>query len=574
MNKTIDKVSKILDETIQILEREKLNEGFIEALSHSDNSTVKFPINNFTGDTSERITEDFPKDIISSCTDGTENAGLNENCSEVSGQCEQENVSKEELDEHTAISNELNESKNLAAAVDRPTLTDEVEQDTGGEKAVTPNVTDSTDPVVKSAVLVVESEVHVVETAVSVIESVVPVNESEVVIDSSKVAANNSEGVINSPDVVIDKSEISIDSSAVGPVLDSEKTFVSSENLTETDVELNTLHQTHSFGTLLKSDNSSTCLQETSFSLTNNEINQTVTIESNPENLRKIVTEGGFTEPEGLTNTTEQKQLEKIQEFKANQTISVDSLDIDGDTRECSLDSLEMKQPIHHESPTSIDKSLSTTEGDEIFSKKQSPHLSEMFTNVNQTINESTNDLVSEKSSNERLSFDKTNSNERLMRRETFNLPGFVDSNDKSKELLEALPNIINELVEPIYDLSSQDTVSVSSPARSHQGDSELDKQINQMANGKSPIESSVNKEIDTTNSLKRRCTFNIPSVPGATPEFDNLENFETDKSLFQFKEPALPILSPGKRNKEQFEDNNNSNFSEFSFCYFYFILF
>lgn len=452
VNKEIDNVSKILDETIQILEEhypklgesknanftvtnEKLNEGFIDVTnSLTDQSSETSKYNN--SQSHDKDLEIETSTSFAQLSDGIETVDPTEVSADLTSQCTSEQLL---CDQETK----------LREVID--------------------------DPVVN------------------------PCNE-----------LNKSENITSSVIQVVDNK--------------LETTHPKEQDNSDVDVELN---QTN---TLFNKDESSTSHPVTI--LTNYESNSTVVLESNPATSGEG-TEIHTTEPE----STEVKQVEKIVQFRSHQTVSVDSLESDSETRHCSLDSLEMKQPTKREPSTPIDQCLSAATADEFFSRKNSPALSEMFPNCDQSIdelnncvgklslqdtcsvslpvvskNDETTELLNEKSSNN-LSV----STERLIRRQTFNLP--VASSDNTTSSMEELPNVdfppICESRQSIGRLSRQNAYSYSPPVVANENE---------------------------------------------TPFVEAVESNQLD-----FKSPSLPISSSGRMNQEQFVDRSNCDFSEFS---------
>ncbi|XP_037040774.1 transforming acidic coiled-coil-containing protein 3-like isoform X2 [Bradysia coprophila] len=89
-------------------------------------------------------------------------------------------------------------------------------------------------------------------------------------------------------------------------------------------------------------DGTSVCQPEPTFDANNDEITQNVRIETSSSNREPEFETTVATESETIDDA-KVTQANKISEFKANQSFSVDSLDQDTEPQDCSLDSLEMK---------------------------------------------------------------------------------------------------------------------------------------------------------------------------------------------------------------------------------------
>lgn len=97
---------------------------------------------------------------------------------------------------------------------------------------------------------------------------------------------------------------------------------------------------------------------------------------------------GCSTESKNVLDNTQGCEPQKIQELKANETIDVDSLEMDGRNLDSSFDSYQMNQ---NDPSTPPDQRLPIDTAEKIFSSRKAPTFSEMFPESVPTTNEPNN---------------------------------------------------------------------------------------------------------------------------------------------------------------------------------------
>ncbi|KAG4065102.1 hypothetical protein HA402_007499 [Bradysia odoriphaga] len=187
-----------------------------------------------------------------------------------------------------------------------------------------------------------ESEI-VCESAISIVQSA-PVIESETAIETE--STNELDPSIES--VVISQSEPTqsevTNRSASDPEAVTVEATIESQPLTELEpvAKCELTQVNNALNVTCNLDETSVCQPETTFVANNDEITQTVQIETTSSN-REPEFETTIAAESETIDDPQVTQANKISEFKANQSFSIDSLDQDTETQDCSLDSLEMK---------------------------------------------------------------------------------------------------------------------------------------------------------------------------------------------------------------------------------------